>query len=162
MQKTITSLDIHGAKYEVPVEQLIWRPAAYAIVINDGKILLTRQHDALHLPGGGVDLGEMPDAATIRETQEETGIIVANPRLVDVISGFFTLVQPSDHTTTHVQSILMYYQCDLVGGELSIDGFEYEEKLVGEMPEWVPLEQLDHITAGSTIDWRSVVKQVIG
>lgn len=86
MKKSITSTDVYGKTYEVPIDQLIWRPAAYAIIINDGKILLTKQYKALHLPGGGVKLGKMP--------------------------------------------------------------------------EWVPLEKLDQIKVGSTIDWRSIVRKV--
>jgi 8-oxo-dGTP diphosphatase len=157
MIKTVISSDIHGNKYEVPIDQLVWRPAAYAIVINDGKILLTKQHKVFHLPGGGVELGEMPEQGVVREVKEETGLEVANPKLVGSLSGFFTT-----SSSKHVHSILLYYRCDLIGGELSMDGFEEDEKLIGDMPEWVVVGQLDDIVAGSTIDWRSVVKQVLG
>jgi ADP-ribose pyrophosphatase YjhB (NUDIX family) len=161
MTKIVVSSDIHGKEYDVPVDQLVWRPAAYAIVIHDGKILLTKQHKAFHLPGGGINLGEMPEAGVIREVHEETGLEVNNPRLVGSISGFFTQTSKLTTDIKHVHSILLYYRCDLVGGELSIDGFEDDEKVIGDLPEWIPIDQLDDIVAGSTIDWRGVVKQAL-
>src|SRR4030088_3035728 len=124
MPKMIKSSDIHGIEYDVPTDQLVWRPAAYAIVIHDGKILLTKQHNAFHLPGGGVELGEMPEDGVIREVKEETGLLVHNPRLVGHISGFFTQTWKDRDTRVHVQSILLYYHCNFGGGVLSTDGFE--------------------------------------
>lgn len=152
MSKTITSQDVHGNEYQVPVSDLSWRPSVYAIVIRDGKILLTKQHGAYHLPGGGVELGESLEEALLREVQEETGIAVANPRLVECVSGYFTTTE-----STHHQTILLFYQCSYVGGDLSMDGMDEGEKPHGEMPEWVPLDQLDGIKAGSTVDWRKIV-----
>ena len=52
------------------------RPGVYAVLIRDGRILVTRQ-DAptpeYQLPGGGIDAGEHPIAALHREVREETG-----------------------------------------------------------------------------------------
>lgn len=157
MPKIITSSDIHGTNHQARIHDLSWRPAAYAIIVHDGKILLTKQHNAFHLPGGGVEIGEMPEEAVVRETKEETGIIVTSQGLVDCISGFFTYKDAEGHV--HVQSILLYYLCEFVGGELSTDGFMEDEKEIGDMPEWVSLQDLDTIKAGSTIDWRAVVKR---
>lgn len=106
-------------------------------------------------------MGEMPEDGVIREVKEETGVDVAGPRLVGSISGFFTLTNALNGTTKHVHSILLYYRCDFAGGQLSVSGFEEDEKLVGEMPEWVPITDLDNIAAGSTVDWRGVVKQAL-
>lgn len=158
--KTVTTYDLHGRSYDVPIDQLVWRPSAYAIVVRDGKLLLTRMHKAFHLPGGGLDMTEAPEEAAIREVKEETGYIVANPRLVDVESTFFTLDSLTAKQLIHNHSLIFFYRCDFVGGEPSIAGFEEYERLHGEMPEWVPLTDLDHIAAGSTFDWRQVVKRI--
>ena|SRR5882724_6464016 len=159
-QKTIKSYDLHGKSYDVPVDQVVWRPSAYAVVVRDGKLLLTRMHQALHLPGGGLDMTEAPEAAAIREVKEETGYTVTNPRLIDVESTFFTYDNLTAKRLTHNHSLLFFYQCDFVGGEPSIDGFEEYERLHGDMPEWVSLADLDDIVAGSTFDWRQVVKKL--
>jgi 8-oxo-dGTP diphosphatase len=56
------------------------RVAAYAVIIRDGQILLSRLSPSVArtelwtLPGGGLDHGEDPRAAVVREVREETGL----------------------------------------------------------------------------------------
>lgn len=58
------------------------RVAAYAVIIRDGRILLSRLAPRISksplwtLPGGGLDHGEDPRAAVVREVHEETGLDV--------------------------------------------------------------------------------------
>ncbi len=155
----IKSKDTYGNEYTISVDQLRWRPAAYAIVVRENKLLLVKVRDGFHMPGGGIDLGETPEEAVIREIKEETGLIVTNPRLAGSLSTFFTHTHDLTKEMTHVQSLLLYFQCDLVGGVLSTDGLEDDEKLHGLTPEWIELETLDVITLGSTVDWRPIVKR---
>jgi len=62
------------------------------IVLNDnGKILAIRRSKTaplrpLHwdLPGGDLDFGEDPIEGIIRETKEETGLVIENPEPFDV------------------------------------------------------------------------------
>ncbi|MTH76538.1 NUDIX domain-containing protein [Paracoccus aestuariivivens] len=63
------------------------RPGAYAVLIRDGKALLTFQHEPepeFQLPGGGVDPGESPIAALHREVFEETGWAISAPKRLGV------------------------------------------------------------------------------
>lgn len=160
--RLITSSDLHGNKYQVSLDELRWRPSAYAIVVRRDRILLAKQMDTLNLPGGGVEIGEMPEEAVVRETKEETGFSITNPRLVECQSGFFTFPN-SKKDKKHAQTILLYYLCDFIGGEPSADGFENEEKMFGVgMPQWVELEKLHTIRAGGTMNWLDVVRKSIG
>jgi len=60
--------------------QQVQRLAAYAVILRGDRILLSRlaqrvtKHELWTLPGGGVDHGEDPRAAVIREIYEETGL----------------------------------------------------------------------------------------
>lgn len=152
--KTVVCRDVEGREYVVPVEKLKWRPSAYAIVVHDGKILLTKQHGKYELPGGGVDFGELPEAAVLRETFEETGIRAVNPRLAGCLSNCFKLPGSGEF----VQSLLLFYGCDFVGGELSISGLDSFERAWTELPEWRQLDELDVLEAGASFDWRAMVR----
>src|SRR3989338_10617243 len=61
--------------------------ASYAFVFKDGKFLQTelkkgeRPERRLDIPGGHIDEGETSEETTIRETFEETGVHVNNPKL---------------------------------------------------------------------------------
>jgi|ERR1035438_1891993 8-oxo-dGTP diphosphatase len=67
---------------------------AKTFVINSNGLILTlrRSKTDIHrpltwdLPGGGVEFGEDPVDAVIRETNEEAGIIINNPKIFNVTS----------------------------------------------------------------------------
>lgn len=52
------------------------KQATFAILRDEGRLLLTKRRDVplWVLPGGGIDLGETPELACIREVKEETGL----------------------------------------------------------------------------------------
>ena len=159
MSKTVICKDVDGKEYEVLVEQLQWRPTAYGIVVKDGKILLSKQFgERFDLPGGGLDLGELPEEGVIREIKEETGIDTKNPKLISFINSFFY----SDHAEKEsYQCLIFYYSCEFVGGELSTDGFDEWEKQYAQMAEWIPLERLDELGIASSVDYRPFVKKAL-
>ena len=53
------------------------RPSAYALIENDrGQLAVVRTPEGTYLPGGGMDAGETPAEAVVRETMEECGLAV--------------------------------------------------------------------------------------
>jgi len=70
------------------------RVGAYALVTDEaGRILLCRTAPGFPaegywaLPGGGVEHGEHPDGAVLRELEEETGLLGHSPQLATVWSA---------------------------------------------------------------------------
>ena len=105
------------------------RLGAYGICRDDaGRILLARLSalevdvGAWTLPGGGVDFGEHPDAAVVRELNEETGLDGEIEEIAGVFSHVYSGSAFAGGGDLHFIGIV--YRMRLVGGELrdEIDG----------------------------------------
>jgi 8-oxo-dGTP diphosphatase len=84
---------------------------AFAVIFDEhGQVLLChrRDLDVWNLPGGGVESGELPTEAVIREVMEETGLEVAIERLVGV------------YGKTNKDELVFSFICHITGGHLSI------------------------------------------
>jgi 8-oxo-dGTP diphosphatase len=95
------------------------RLAAYGLIIDDsGRVLLARQSDADRrlgpwiLPGGGVEHGEHPEEAALREVEEETGLQAQIRGLTEVLSDI-TIVGRRRRLLHNVRLI---YRADLCPG----------------------------------------------
>jgi 8-oxo-dGTP diphosphatase len=100
------------------------RLGSYAICLDaDGRILLCRlgtgepEPGAWTLPGGGVDFGEHPDAAVIRELREESGLTGEIAELEGVFSHLYRDSPYADGADLHFLGVL--YRVDVTGGELA-------------------------------------------
>lgn len=65
--------------------RLPYRKNCEVYVFKDSKVLAKKRKGYLQFPGGGVDEGEDPKAAVIRETREETGVALTNVCSIAVI-----------------------------------------------------------------------------
>ncbi|MDA7685648.1 CoA pyrophosphatase [Candidatus Marinimicrobia bacterium] len=98
--------DITAKAFIAPVDA---KQASVAIILfeKDGNLsfLLTKRTSnvehhkgQISLPGGGIDLGETPENASLRESNEEIGIDIASLRLVGKLSTLYT---PVSHFNIH-------------------------------------------------------------
>lgn len=124
----------------------IQRMGAYAVCIRqDDSILLSRYappDGRWVLPGGGVEHGEHPEAAVVREVLEETGYDVRVERLLAVESGTWTT---SDLVSIH--SVNFLYIVELVGGDLA-----FEVGGSSDMAAWIPLPDVAELSHTPIVD----------
>ena len=67
------------------------RSCVYGVVSNKmGSLLILRVGETYHLPGGGIDSGEDPAAAFIRETREEAGCEITDLQYLGKANQFFS------------------------------------------------------------------------
>ncbi len=112
------------------------RVGANAVIFDDlGRILLTRREDngLWCLPGGHMDLGEMLMDTVIRETEEETGLVVEVDRLVGVYSKPYPGFRFKD---PRKQIVVATFVCRATGGEVRLSNETTDVKYFdpGELP----------------------------
>lgn len=136
--KQVDCLRLDGNLIRIDAGKLSFRPAAYAVLVREGKILLAhmRTTGKYHLPGGGVELGERVEETLHREVLEETGIRIAVNRMVDFEELFF-YYDPSGNA---YHGLHFYYLCtaltsDLVSDDQVMDGS-------ADRPCWVAVNDL--------------------
>jgi len=85
-----------------------------AVIIDDGRVLLTRRGEGQHLagfwefPGGKLEEGETAEEALARECREECGIEVGVAEVLDV----------THHRYPEKDVLLLFYRCELRAGEV--------------------------------------------
>ena len=113
------------------------RNSARSIIIRNGKIAMlhNRKFDYYEFAGGGIENGEDPIEAMIRETQEEAGLKVIPETIKEY--GYVHRIQKSDDDPSEcfVQENY-YYLCDIAEGMVSqnLDDYEKQESF---QPEYV-------------------------
>ena len=103
----------------------VTRVAAYALCVDDSnRILLTRltypeiKAGWWTLPGGGIDFGEAPTDAVLRELTEETGLTGA----IDALAGVESWVRRgpmAGGVGDDFQAIQIIYRVRVTGGTLT-------------------------------------------
>ena len=116
------------------------RHSARSIIIQDRKVAMVHslKYDFYKFPGGGIEAGESPVNAMIRETLEESGLEVITASIREY--GYVHRIQRSDDNPAvcFVQDNF-YYLCDAEQNICAqqLDAYEQEEgyQLVWAEPE---------------------------
>lgn len=124
----------------------VQRIGAYGVCVSESNQMLLSRFSAPDLrwvlPGGGVEHGEHPADAVVREVSEETGYEVAVRRLMSVESGTW---RAPDSTEFHAVNIL--YEVEVVGGVLTneVDGGS-------DLAAWFPVDEVLTLHRSEIVD----------
>jgi 8-oxo-dGTP pyrophosphatase MutT (NUDIX family) len=94
---------------------MIRRTRAQALIIQGGKVLLAKHHDLTIdqvywcMPGGGVEAGETPEQAAVRELKEETNLDI---RIIAKIGELMLPGVTHGYTTGHT------FLAEVIGGDM--------------------------------------------
>lgn len=111
------------------------RNSARSIIISNKKIAMihSMKYDYYKFPGGGIERGEDPITAMIRETREEAGLVVKSETVKEY--GYVHRIQRSDKDATEcfVQDNY-YYLCEAENEIVAqcLDHYESKENYVLE------------------------------
>jgi 8-oxo-dGTP diphosphatase len=106
-----------------------------AVVTYEGKLLMIRRRERegdllWALPGGAIEPGEAAEDAAVRETVEETGLVVTATKLLG------ERVHPKTHRT------MSYTACEVVQGEAKVADEDELDAVawvtLDEIPKYVP------------------------
>ncbi len=117
------------------------RRRAQALIIEEGRVLLAHHFDLTIqkaywcMPGGGVEAGETPEQAAIRELKEETNLDI---RLIRKIGE---LALPR---VTHGYTSGVTFLAEVIGGDMSLghdpEQVSWEDKFLQDV-QWLPIDQ---------------------
>jgi 8-oxo-dGTP diphosphatase len=112
------------------------KPAlSMAVVVKDGRLLMIRRRERegdllWALPGGAIEAGETPEDAAVRETVEETGLVVVATKLL------------GERVHPKTQRLMSYTACEPVQGEAKVADEDELDAVawvaLDEIPEYVP------------------------
>ncbi|MBQ9827289.1 MAG: NUDIX domain-containing protein [Lachnospiraceae bacterium] len=114
------------------------RDSARSIIIRDGRpaMIHSMKFDYYKFPGGGIEDGEDPVDALLRETREEAGLVIMPGSVREY--GYVHRVQKSDRDVTErfVQDNY-YYLCEAERRSVSqeLDDYEAGESYTLEYPD---------------------------
>ena len=118
------------------------RVGAYGVIVRDGAILLSHWNEhgrsGWTLPGGGIENGEHPATAAVREILEETGYVAELDRLLGIDTHIIPGRNRPGPMNRPLQALRIVYRAHVVSGDLT-------DEIGGSTDEarWIPLDQLD-------------------
>ncbi|HET7736312.1 MAG TPA: NUDIX domain-containing protein [Nocardioidaceae bacterium] len=131
------------------------RIAAYALITRGDDVLLTQMSARTRiegrwtLPGGGIDHGEDPRRALVREVHEETGLYVVPGPVLDVHSTHFVGAR-ADGLVEDYHGVHVIFSATVEPESEGVEPRVLEEDSSTQQSRWVPVveaKQLDLLSA---------------
>jgi 8-oxo-dGTP diphosphatase len=106
-----------------------------AIIVQDGKVLMVRRRVSegelmWQFPAGAIEPGEAAEDAAVRETAEETGLVVTSIKLL------------GERVHPKTQRLMSYTACEPVQGEAKVADEDELDAVawvtLDEIPKYVP------------------------
>lgn len=140
-----------GPEWQPGPDGLLWRAAARVLLLDEqDRVLLVRGHDVDNprrtwwfTIGGGIDPGESPRAAAVREVAEETGLRISQDELLGPVlrrSAVF------DFQREHVRQDEEFFLARVAAPErLSTAGWTAIERSFMDEARWWDLRDLEQV-----------------
>lgn len=136
---------VQGLRSRIGTDFLLL-PAVTAVIQDADRFLLARHRDSRlwSLVGGGVEPGESPEAAVIREVSEELGVTPTPHEIVGAYGGrSLENVYPNGD---HVGYVTVAYRCSLPSHDFSLERAELLET------RWVSVADVRELERHEWID----------
>ncbi len=117
--------------------------SVYAFVFKNGEFLQTelrkgeRPKRMFDIPGGHIDKDESPEDAVVRETFEETGVIVSVNKIVAYKKVTLMGLKPDNYRYSYPISYMTFYICEVI----EETPFEGNEETHGRL--WLKFEDFE-------------------
>jgi 8-oxo-dGTP diphosphatase len=127
------------------------RVAAYAVIADERGLLLAHWNEegrtGWTLPGGGIEPGEAPADAVVREVDEETGYAAAVDELLGIDSRVIAPERRLQPARGPLHLLRVVYRAHVTGGEL-----RHEAQGTTDMAAWFPLNAIDDLDRVGLVD----------